>query len=77
MFTSVIFVDLEEVEVDVGDDAGGRGELEEVDSLGIAKREDEEQRGDENRESTRKVEMVAKQRIVGVREEEPIPLIAF
>ena len=74
--TGIIFVDLEKVEVDIGEDSGG-GVFEKVDSLGIAEGKDEEERGDDDGEAAVEIELVAEQRIARVGEEETVPLIAW
>ena len=66
---------MKKVEVDIGDYSCGGDVLEEVDSLGVAKREDEDQRRYEDSKSTIQVEIMTEQSIAGEGEEESIPLI--
>ena len=68
---------MEEVEIDVGNDASSGGVFEEVDAFGIAERKDEEERRHGDGEASIVVERVTEQRIARERVEESIPLIAW
>ena len=74
--TCVVFVDLEKVQINVSDHAGGGGILKEIDPFWIAKRKNEDERGDDDREAAIQVKSVAEERITGEGVEEAIPLIS-